>query len=267
MKETKKFPNLLLQALLAMACFLGAQYLLGIAYEMLLLGALGNLPGDRLVAIYTAGTLLITLMGAFPLFCAIMRVKPRDLQTLFQRQEPRTAMREAGQYLAVSLGATSLPVLLQAIFILRDRLDASTLSGSSGVGLLMSAAQFVVVMPVVEEMMFRGVILRHFRRRSAATAVVSSALLFSLGHLNLANALISLPIGFVLGYAALRTGSIRLPLALHMAVNLYGNLLVPNILAHGGLLAAYCILGFALVAVIAAILIVVTTRGRLFAIR
>lgn len=265
-KETKNLTKPVLRSLLAMVCFVGAQQLLGIIYEMFLLGTLGDLPGEYLKMIYTMGTLLITLVAAFPLFCAVMRVKPKDLQLLFQRKKNCADFYGAGQYLILSLGIASLPVLIQAFLIVNGQLDASTLSISTGMEFLTLIIQFMIVMPVVEEMMFRGVILNRFRCYGATVAVVASTLIFAFGHLNLVNTLVSLPMGFILGYVALRTGNIWLPLMIHVVTNLFGSLVAPSALGSGVSPAFYSITVFSLIAVLAAIVLVIVKRGKLFSV-
>jgi len=82
-----------------------------------------------------------------------------------------------------------------------------------------------VAAPVVEEMLFRGMLLsRLIRSMSPMWAVVVQAVLFAAIHLLDPSAAAALPglviIGLVLGYAAIRTGNLSLPIMLHAGVNL-----------------------------------------------
>jgi len=83
----------------------------------------------------------------------------------------------------------------------------------------------VVVAPLVEEMVFRGMLLSRLRRSFAPTpAVLISAVAFAAVHLADPNAIFVIPglivIGMVLGYQALRTGDLSLPFFTHAGVNL-----------------------------------------------
>lgn len=83
----------------------------------------------------------------------------------------------------------------------------------------------VVVAPVLEEILFRGVLLSRLRRSmTASSAIMISAAVFAAIHLIDPNAAFVVPglfvIGIVLGYQALRTGSIGLCIATHAGVNL-----------------------------------------------
>lgn len=83
----------------------------------------------------------------------------------------------------------------------------------------------VVVAPLVEELLYRGVLLARLRRSySAHRSVVVSAAVFAGIHLIDPNAIYVVPglfvIGLVLGYQALQTGRIGLSIMTHAGVNL-----------------------------------------------
>jgi membrane protease YdiL (CAAX protease family) len=83
----------------------------------------------------------------------------------------------------------------------------------------------VVVAPLSEELLFRGVLLSRLSRGLSPTnAVVVSAALFAGIHLIDPDAAFVVPglfvIGLVLGYQALRTGRIGLSIMTHAGVNL-----------------------------------------------
>lgn len=80
--------------------------------------------------------------------------------------------------------------------------------------------------PFMEEVMFRGLLLRRARRFGDWTAVVFCAVLFGLMHGNISQFLYATAIGLVLGYVAVKTNGIRYNVMLHMAVNLYSTILV-----------------------------------------
>ena len=79
----------------------------------------------------------------------------------------------------------------------------------------------VVVAPIGEELLFRGVILRGLLRRYGTwTAALASALLFALAHLNPWQAVLALPLGLLLAWLYLRTRSLLPCIAAHAACNL-----------------------------------------------
>jgi membrane protease YdiL (CAAX protease family) len=77
-----------------------------------------------------------------------------------------------------------------------------------------------VVAPIVEELIFRGLILQGFRRNyNAFTAVLMSALLFALFHLNPWQFPATFVLGLLLGYIMIRTNSIILAILGHSINN------------------------------------------------
>jgi uncharacterized protein len=84
----------------------------------------------------------------------------------------------------------------------------------------------VVIGPFVEEIVFRGVVLRALEHRGRRVAVYGSAALFALVHLFDPNTLISVPLffilGIVLGNEVTRTGRLGRAVAIHAGFNLMG---------------------------------------------
>lgn len=76
-----------------------------------------------------------------------------------------------------------------------------------------------LVGPVMEELLFRGILLSRARRFGDRTAVVYTAVLFGLMHGNLSQALYTTFVGLVLGYVAAKTGGIRYTAILHIIFN------------------------------------------------
>lgn len=80
----------------------------------------------------------------------------------------------------------------------------------------------VVIAPVAEEWVFRGVLLRRLAPWGEPVAIFGSAFLFGLFHGNFGQFFYAFAVGTVLGYVALRTGGIRYTAVLHFIINLMG---------------------------------------------
>ena len=95
-------------------------------------------------------------------------------------------------------------------------------SQDAGVNPLLSSfigvAYITVIGPILEEIMFRGAILRHLAPYGTNFAIVTQAVLFGIYHLNLYQGPFAFVIGLVLGYVALRF-SIKWAMLLHIANN------------------------------------------------
>lgn len=81
----------------------------------------------------------------------------------------------------------------------------------------------IILAPIAEELMFRGVILRKLSTVSQRFAIFASALIFGLMHGNFLQTILGFCVGIVLGYAAVKTGSLILPIAGHMFVNAFAS--------------------------------------------
>jgi len=80
--------------------------------------------------------------------------------------------------------------------------------------------------PLMEEWMFRGIILKRARLFGDWTAVVFTAVLFGLMHGNISQFLYATAIGLILGYVAVKTNGIRYTVLIHILVNTYNTLTV-----------------------------------------
>lgn len=149
-----------------------------------------------------------------------------DFGLRFERSDWRGLLYGVGLQLAVTLLVT-LPVLVLLGVDDPPEQDVAEIVGSASslVGRLAVAAVVVVVAPLVEELLFRGVILSRLRRGFGQAASISiSAALFSVFHLLDPDTRFLVPglfvIGVVLAIQALRTDRIGLAITTHAGVNL-----------------------------------------------
>lgn len=114
------------------------------------------------------------------------------------------------------------------------------------------APQFVYVgllAPVIEELLFRKLLIDRLHRFGDRAAILVSAVAFGLLHGNFSQLFYACFIGMLLGYVYCRTRRLRYTILLHMAINLLGGVLPSALLsaqlAAGvysvGLLAAYLV--------------------------
>ena len=85
----------------------------------------------------------------------------------------------------------------------------------------------VILSPIFEELMFRGMILGRLRRYGDGFAVAASALLFGMVHGNLFQMPYACAVGVVLGWAAVRSGRLWQCILLHAGVNLLSSGVLP----------------------------------------
>lgn len=98
--------------------------------------------------------------------------------------------------------------------------ELTTVFGVGGFGLFLSAVAVVIVGPLVEELVFRGVVLRAaLDRVDFWPAIALSAGLFALSHATAWTLVPTFVLGLAAGWLALRTQSLWPPIALHALYN------------------------------------------------
>lgn len=77
-----------------------------------------------------------------------------------------------------------------------------------------------IVIPIAEELMFRGILYKRFRERQGFLySALWSSLLFSLMHSNTTQMIYTLLLGVLLSYLYEKFGSLRAPVVLHVLLN------------------------------------------------
>ena len=90
--------------------------------------------------------------------------------------------------------------------------------------IIMQGIFLVICAPVLEEYVFRKLIIDHTRALGEKQAVIISALMFGLFHGNLQQFLYASVFGLTLGYVYLKTGKLRYTIAMHMLFNFNGSI-------------------------------------------
>lgn len=119
---------------------------------------------------------------------------------------------------ALLLGMGAINYVLMELFPLsRDEEEMFAQMTDSSLAMLIAAC---VLAPLLEEMLFRGVILRGFLQQySRWPAIIGSALLFGLAHMNIYQFAVATILGLLLGWLYERTQSLLPCITLHAAYN------------------------------------------------
>ncbi len=137
-----------------------------------------------------------------------------------------------GLPVGVVLQLVFVPLLYEAIDVsgldrvLRIDVDAVESSARSltdraqGFGVVLLFVLVVIGAPVIEELFFRGLVLRSIRNRLRdPIALVGSSVMFAAIHFNWTTFPALLMFGLVVGYAAQRTGRLGMAIAIHAGFN------------------------------------------------
>jgi len=214
-EKNQDFPNGR-EAFFVVVALFAAEYLLGAAmYDM---RAFLALPEQDIGS-------MVTLLANGIVFTAVMHYKGLSYRDLFH-----SSPSSAGATLfvltpvialtipALVVGMTAMCALLVQLFPISQWEAAMFEEMSSGsLGAIIGAC---ILAPVLEEMLFRGIILRSFLRQySKWSAIVGSATLFGFAHMNLYQFAVGLVLGIVCGWLYERTKSLLPCIVLHAAYN------------------------------------------------
>jgi membrane protease YdiL (CAAX protease family) len=213
---------LVLQLIIGLAIYFGGKYL-----------APGVTAGDALsdAAVLGIGSLLTF---AIIIAWGVRRTRlPMSRALPFAKPKTRGAIYPPLIVVIVGLGIVNseLVNLVNAVLPMPGSLTRMFEKLTSGG--LATVLAFILIAPVMEELLFRGIILRGFLARyRPGTAIAVSALLFALVHLNPYQFVAALITGVIFGWLFVRTGSLRPCIIGHGLYNGY------LLLVHTGLLRA-----------------------------
>lgn len=156
---------------------------------------------------------LILVMG-------IMFWQDRKKETTFVKAAPAVKYSLIlGLGISVCLAANCLVGLTELAFV--DEAYQEAAAVLYGPPFLIQILCSGIIIPVSEELFFRGVVFKRFRERIGFMgAAFISSFIFSAGHGNLVQALYTVGLGMLLAYAYEKYGSFKAPLCLHITANL-----------------------------------------------
>ncbi len=197
----------------------------GIPPYQLIQRVMANVP-LWMVPVASAVSMLAANLAASLTFLRPLRL---DVKDMF-RWKGTTAgliLGGAAASLAVNYGAGLLMNLLNAVL---GQVHLQMTTPDLGLqydasGNLAMLVYVVLIAPVTEELLVRGVFLRTLQRTGRWFAIVISSMLFALIHGNFLQAVPAFCVGVVLGYVAMRAGSILPTILIHVLNNSYVMLL------------------------------------------
>ena len=90
-----------------------------------------------------------------------------------------------------------------------------------------------ILSPIIEELLFRGVMLNKIRIYGDKVAIITTAIIFGLFHANFSQFFYAVALGCIFAYVTLKTGTIKYSIILHMAVNIVGSVIMPAVIGDG----------------------------------
>ena len=87
-----------------------------------------------------------------------------------------------------------------------------------------------IVAPIVEELIFRKLLLSKLRYYGDLPAILYTGIAFGLIHMNLSQFFYATTLGIVFAYVTIRTNTIKYSIILHMMINFIGGVIAPLVL-------------------------------------
>ena len=177
----------------------------------------------------------ISIVGiGFPVYYLLMRGIPDSPKGEVVKLKPkRFIMIFFISYMAMyftNLLSTVLTVLISLIKgeqLVNPVADA-IIGGNFFITLLYAA----VIAPIIEELIFRKLLLDKVRRFGEIPAILITGIAFGLFHMNLSQFFYAAVLGFIFAYVVLKTNTIKYSILLHMMINFISSIMAP-VLTNG----------------------------------
>ena len=214
-QQNEQFPNAFQAFLLVIGLFLAEMFVGALLHD--LESFLGMQPSDM-------DGVVVVLANAC-IFTVVMQIKGLTYRQLFHSSE---SSPQATLFVLLVPILLIVPAMLLGISGIVELLvwqwplspGERAMFDRMGSGSFSSIVISCAIAPVLEEMLFRGVVLRSFLRLySRPAAILGSAALFGFAHLNLYQFAVAMVMGTVAGWLYERTRSLLPCILLHSAYN------------------------------------------------
>ena len=199
-----------------------------------------------------AGIAISFYLIGFPVFYLMIKNLPqeekRESKTLGVFEVIKICFMSYSLVYIVNL-LTNLLMMLIAVFKGSEVTNplVNVIEGSNWIWSLIFAG---ILSPIIEEMMFRGVMLNKLRRYGDKVAIITTAILFGLFHANFSQFFYAVALGMIFAYVTLKTGTIKYSIILHIVVNMMGGVILPAVIGDGSNLVAVGCVGLVLLAIV-----------------
>ncbi|MCD8336656.1 MAG: CPBP family intramembrane metalloprotease [Lachnospiraceae bacterium] len=165
-----------------------------------------------------------TYVVAFPLSLLVFRLVPVRGGAGGGKLEPGWILRAFMIMFILKNAGNVVGILVKNVLSIIAGVSAEADAGSYMVSdaMLFKLLFMAIVGPLVEEVIFRKVLIDRMRCYGGKLAVVTTALMFGLFHGNFSQFFYSTAVGLLYGYIYLKTGKLRYSAGLHMAMNFLG---------------------------------------------
>jgi hypothetical protein len=209
-RREARFPDTIILLLV----FLGSQVVLG-----LVVGVAAGATGGTIGSLILAGIEAASMAMLIPVIRARLGHRLRDYVT-YRPVHPGVWAAVVICCAGLILGLRQLEALVLRLLPITQFWRAAFSQIAGGEDLARGLVLAAIIAPVVEEVLFRGIVLRGFAASyGKALGLLYSSLLFGLVHLNPWQFVPAVVLGLFLGALYLRSGTVVMPIAAHALYN------------------------------------------------
>lgn len=187
-----------------------------------------NMEQALMVSLYKWGSSLVTILIAFPCFLGITR--KMGLKKLHIKEQQKINVGSHITRLILCLLPIAIMFGMVIMLDKREVLSAESMISWKQENLIRELLLSCLLMPIVEEVMFRGILLQNLQPYGKSFAMVVSTTCFILGHGNLVNMVLAIVPGIVFADTVMKTNGLRYSMLYHMTVNLCGKIVFPLVI-------------------------------------
>ncbi|MDE7285004.1 MAG: CPBP family intramembrane metalloprotease [Lachnospiraceae bacterium] len=209
----------------AVIAFLISDSLLTEIYALFLM----NLDMDEhLIRIfYQTGSVLITLLMTFPIFILVMRIWGKLPRFHLKGTVALTRLNYL-VYAVLAMIPMVFLVCIEIFLIHQGQISQEDIISLTQENMIYTLVFSCVLLPVMEEIMFRGIFLHRLLPLGALYAILLTTCFFVIIHYNNpVNMLLSLVTGLVLTHMAVKAKGILPTIIFHIGINLLGQVILP----------------------------------------
>lgn len=207
------------------------------------------LPKDELMKILTPVNYKLTLIGDVTFLIILFLIFLFTKEKLIRRcRFHKLSLKNTGLISLTSIGIAFLIILLMQVFSslfpsLFKSYEMVSNSITASHGSFITLLGLIVLIPIFEEIFFRGVIFGFLRDNfKFPIALIVQALIFGIAHGNLVQGTYAFILGLFLGIVFYYTDSLFASITAHITYNLFGVLLIPMLLGLSTVISPLIIL-------------------------
>lgn len=191
-----------------------------------------NMEEHLLRLYFPIGSSLITLLLAFPVFMLVMRGWG-ELQKFHIMGKSHLPIRKYLIYAILVLIPMALLWGMQLFMIWQGKISPEDISSFTSENMITVILFNCFLFPVMEEIMFRGVLLHRLLPLGTGFSVLMTTCFFVIYHYNNPiNMLLSFVMGLVFAHMVIKANGILPAIIFHIGINVLGQIVIPVIMLN-----------------------------------